>query len=50
MHERAADTVPLAVRADGQRAEGKKGVVADVAPGRQVVAVYLVRGGDRDQG
>jgi hypothetical protein len=50
MHERAADTVPLVVRPDGQRAEREDGVLADVAPAAEHVADDLARGGDRDQG
>src|SRR5712671_903993 len=38
VHERAADTVPLPVRPDGQRAEREDGVLADVPLGAQHVA------------
>src|SRR5206468_7142081 len=50
VHERAADAVPLAVRADGQRADRDDRVLADVTPAAEHVADDLARGGDRDQG
>ena len=50
MHERAADAVLLAVRADGQRADREDRILADVAPAAEHVPDDLARGGDRDQG